>query len=347
MTKSMKAAVLDRWKNIDVREIKIPDYGPDDVLIRVLCAGICGSDVHIYNGNNPIAITPVVQGHEFMGEVAAVGSNSAHIHVGQRVVVQPLIFCGKCTPCQRNVPHVCKSLIVIGVNANGGFSSYVSVPADTIFPIAETLPNETAVLAEPFSIAYHTCCRGELISGERVLVIGAGPIGLYSAIVAREFGAKDIVISEPNTERRRFAEEFGLSTIDPTDVSALEQLAKISCGDGHDMVVETSGVDAGLDFAVNAVSVRGRIVTLGFPAKNYANYNITKGIVKEVTLIGSRVCTRDEFGKTISLLEGLHASGKIDFSKIATIPRPLSQLEASIIDVGEAHECAKILIKPE
>lgn len=347
MTNTMKAAVLDSWKNIEVREIEIPDYGPDDVLIQVSCAGICGSDVHIYHGDNPIAITPVVQGHEFMGKVAAVGSNATHIKLGQRAVVQPLIFCGQCTPCQRNVPHVCKNLIVIGVNANGGFSAYVSVPSDTIFPIADTLPDETAVLAEPFSIAYHTCCRGELTSGERVLVIGAGPIGLYTAMVAREFGAKNIVISEPNADRRQFAEEFGLSTIDPMEASALEQVEKISGGDGYDMVVETSGTDAGLDFALNAVSIRGRIVTLGFPAKNYAKYNVTKGIVKEVSLVGSRVCTRDEFGKTISMLEGLHASGKIDFDKIATIPRPLSQLEASIIDVGEARECAKILIKPE
>jgi len=343
----MKAAVLEDWKNIQVKQVPNPKLLPGQALVQVSMAAICGSDVHIYNGDNPIALAPVIPGHEFMGVISELADEDSGLSAGDRIVVQPLKFCGKCSPCRRGFSHVCEQLVVIGVNQDGGFAQFVNVPIDTLFKIPDALPDQIAVLAEPFSIGFHACSRGAVQKGQRVGVIGGGPIGLYSAIVAREFGASTVVISEPLAERRELIESFGISTIDPLGPDALETFRSQINGDGYDVVIETSGVDAGLDFASEATAVRGNIVTLGFPAKNYARYNITRGIIKEISLIGCRVCPRDEFQKTLELLLKLNLEGTIDFSRVATMPRRLEQLERSILDVESNQVCAKILIKPE
>lgn len=343
----MKAAVLENWKSIHLRDVPRPPALPGHPLVQVAMAGICGSDVHIYNGDNPIARVPVIPGHEFMGVISELVEPSPDLSVGDRVVVQPLTFCGECTPCKRGAEHVCEKLIVIGVNQDGGFAQFVTVPVDTLIKVPDSMPDEVAVLAEPFSIGYHACSRGKIRAGQKVAVIGGGPIGLYSAIVARELGASCIAISEPLAERRALIESFDLPAKDPLADGALVDFKSLTEGEGFDLVIETSGVDAGLDFAVELAAVQGTIVTLGFPAKNYARYNVTRGIVKELSLVGSRVCPRDEFRKTLDMLQDLNLKGAIDFGKVSTTPRGLEELERSIIDVGSNKVCAKILIKPE
>ncbi|OED40078.1 hypothetical protein AB833_12920 [Chromatiales bacterium (ex Bugula neritina AB1)] len=342
----MKAAVLESWKKIAVVKCSIPEPGPGEVRVRVSRAGICGSDVHIYNGDNPIAIAPVIQGHEFMGVVDAPGDQVSGFSVGQRVVIQPLVFCGQCPPCTRGIPHVCDQLTVIGVNRNGGFAEYVCVPADTLFSLPDDIPDDVAVLAEPFSIGVHSCQRGQLDPNDRVLVIGGGPIGFYAALVARERGARDVIVSEPLAVRRKLIGSMALDAVDPLNSAALPELVERAAGEGYDLIIETSGTSEGLDFASQAAAVGGRIVTLGFPAKNYAHYNITRGIVRELSLVGSRVCTRDQFVQTLELLGGLHRQGRYDLSSLVTAPRALSELSASIEDVGSGAESAKILLTP-
>lgn len=343
----MKAAVLENWKNIRVQEVPNPVLQTGEALIKVGLAGVCGSDVHIYNGDNPIARAPVVPGHEFMGSIADLNMPFDGLSVGDRVVVQPLKFCGECAPCKRGFEHVCEKLIVIGVNQDGGYAQFVSVPIDTLTKLPDNMPDEVAVLAEPFSIGYHACARGGIQAGQRVAVIGGGPIGFYSAIVARELGARHVVITEPLEARRLMVESFGFPAYDPTADITINDVQAAANGDGFDLVIETSGVDSGLDFAVEIAAVRGTIVTLGFPAKNYARYNITRGIVKELSVVGSRVCPRDEFRKTLDILQDLNLKRTVDFAKVATPPRSLEELEQSILDVESNSECAKILIKPE
>lgn len=344
----MKAAVLRKWRTIETRDVDVPVLQSGEVLLRVGLAGICGSDVHIFNGDNPIATAPVIQGHEFMGVIADLGDTSAEqFKVGDRAIVQPLVFCGTCPPCQRGIQHVCEKLIVIGVNQNGAFAEYVRVPADTLFAVPDGLPDEAAVLAEPFSIGYHACQRGGLVAGQRVLAIGGGPIGLYAALVARELGASDVVISEPIAGRRALAESFGLAAVDPTQPDAQAELRERSEAAGYDVVIETSGVDPGIAFAVEAAAVHAKIVSLGFPAGNLANYNFTRGIVKELTIVGSRVCPRDEFAETLRLLKTVHGRLGADFDRLIVAPRSLDQVADSIGQVAAGVTSEKILIRPE
>lgn len=342
----MKAAILEKWQHIQVQDIDKPNPSENEVLIRVTRAGVCGSDVHIFHGDSPIASTPVIQGHEFMGVVDALGEKVSRFNVGQRVVVQPLLFCGDCTSCRRGIPHICENLTVLGVNRNGAFAEYVSVPEDTVFTLADELPDDVGVLSEPFSIGFHACQRGSFKPSDRVLVIGGGPIGFYSAITARELGATQITLSEPLAARRELIDSFKIEVVDPLLPGTLPELHERTNAEGYDLVIETSGTAKGLDFASQAASVGGRIVTLGFPAKNYADYNITRGIVRELSLIGSRVCTRQQFEQTLELLTNLYGRGQFDLSSLVTAPRGLNDVSSSIEDVGSGTECAKILIAP-
>lgn len=344
----MKAAVLKDWREIAVEQVDRPTVGENEALLRVAYTGVCGSDVHIFNGTNPIARTPLVPGHEFLGHVEeARGVLPATIRTGDRVVAQPLVSCGHCPACRSGLPHVCASLIVIGVNQNGGFAEFVRVPAEKLIAVPEALPDDVAALTEPFAVGHHACRRAGLRKGESVLVVGCGPIGLYSAIMARQLGAATVVVSEPLAERRAFAESFGFAAIDPAGSSGLQDLRQESGDRGFDVVVETSGVDAGLHCAVEAAAIRGRIVSLGFPAGNFAAYNVTRAIVKELCLIGSRVYPLDEFAETLEHLESLFSAGTVDFSRIVTAIRGLDDLARSIADVASGRERGKILIKPD
>lgn len=344
----MKAAVLKNWREISVEEVERPSIGDHEALLRVVYTGVCGSDVHIFNGTNPIARTPLVPGHEFFGHVAAAnGTLPDTIRIGDRVVAQPLVSCGHCPACDGGLPHVCASLIVIGVNQDGGFAEFVRVPAEKLIAVPDSLPDDVAALAEPFAVGHHACRRAGLRHGESVLIVGCGPIGLYAAIMARQLGAAPVVVSEPLAERRAFAENFGFAAIDPGPSSGLHDLRTQTGNRGFDVVIETSGVDAGLHCAVEAAAIRGRIVSLGFPAGNVAAYNVTRAIVKELSLIGSRVYPLDEFAGTLAHLETLFATGAVDFSRIVTAVRGLDDLARSISDVASGRERGKILIKPE
>lgn len=344
----MKAAVLRNWREIAVEQVDRPAIGENDALLRIAYTGVCGSDVHIFNGTNPIARTPLVPGHEFLGHVEEVrGVLPGNIRTGDRVVAQPLVSCGHCPACESGLPHVCASLIVIGVNQDGGFAEFVRVPAEKLIAVPDALPDDVAALTEPFAVGHHACRRAGLREGESVLVVGCGPIGLYAAIMARQLGAANVVVSEPIAERRAFAESFGFAAIDPVRSSGLQDLRAQTGGGGFDVVVETSGVDAGLDCAVEAAAIRGRIVSLGFPAGNFAAYNVTRAIVKELSLIGSRVYPLDEFAGTLAHLEALFTTGAVDFSKIVTAVRGLEDLARSISDVATGRERGKILIRPE
>lgn len=159
--------------------------------------------------------------------------------------------------------------------------------------------------------------------------------------------AAGLNLTEPYAGRRSYVRSFGLDVTDPTDDNALESVRSLTEEEGFDLIIETSGVEPGIDFAVKAAAVRGRIVTLGFPAASYANYNVTAGIVKELSLIGSRVCTRSEFRDTLEAMLDMQNGGEIDFSRLIVPPRKLDDLAKSIEDVAHVRETAKILIRPE
>ncbi|MCX7730615.1 MAG: alcohol dehydrogenase catalytic domain-containing protein, partial [Candidatus Caldatribacterium sp.] len=175
----MRAVLVPEPGKLTLVEREVPcALGNTDVLVRVRVGGICGTDLHIFHGTSPVATYPRVIGHEFVGEVVGRGRGVTSVQDGDHVVVEPILFCGVCYPCSVGRPNVCERLEVFGVHRDGGFQEYVVVPERNVHPFSKDIPWEEAVLMEPFTIALQVAERGSITREDKVLIIGAGPIGL-------------------------------------------------------------------------------------------------------------------------------------------------------------------------
>lgn len=342
----MKAVVTTQWHHAQLQDVDQPTINADECLIQLKLAGICGSDVHIFEGHHPTAKAPIIQGHEFVGTLVKCGGKlPAGLSIGDRVVVEPLISCGTCEACVAGHTHVCRSLKLLGIHVNGGFAEFVKVPTAKIVRVPDHVTDRMAVLTEPFAVGFHVCQRAELKNGQRALVIGAGPIGLIVAMVAAMSGA-EVTLSEVSDQRLRQAEnDFGFMTIDAKN-DPLAQAQKLTDNDGFDVVFEVSGTAPGLSFALQACRVRGRIVQVGFFGKAI-EVNLMPIILREQTLVGSRVYAPLHFKRTVPMLGRLLAEKRFDAEKLIAEVRPLSCVEASIQDMIAGKATGKILIDPK
>jgi 2-desacetyl-2-hydroxyethyl bacteriochlorophyllide A dehydrogenase len=338
----MKAAVLTEWKHIELQDIPVPEIGEGECLIRVKCASICGSDVHIYEGHHPTAVTPLVLGHEFVGVVEEIKPQGpTDVAVGDKVVVCPLISCGVCEACQEGNWHVCRNLKLLGIHINGGFAEYVKVPADKVIKVNDTLPDRIAALTEPFAVGFHVNQRAGLSIGDTALVIGGGPIGLIVGMVAKMSGAAQVIFSEINPARVEMIREFGFTAVNPTEEGAIARISELTEDIGFDIVFEVSGSQAGLLMATQTCRIRGTIVPVGFPASK-PECDILQVIFKELTIIGSRVYSFDHFKRTTKILEGI--TKLFDVDKLIYELRSLDELETSFQTMKEGENRGKILI---
>lgn len=284
----MIAISVERPHALAVVERDSAPPGHGEVLVRVRRAGICGSDVHILHGSNPFARYPRVIGHEFAGEIAAVGPGVSGFAEGDRVVVDPVVSCGTCYACRVGRPNVCANLEVFGVHRDGGFRDLVPVPARNLVKVSPELPVEIAALAEPFSIAANVLSRTGCGPEDTVLIYGAGTVGLTVLQVAKLKGAR-CLISDIDAARLERARSFGADvTIDPRRMPVPEAVAGEMGGLGPSVVIDGAGVPALLAEACRVASPAGRIGLLGFSPEPspVSQQEIVK---KELTLVGSRL----------------------------------------------------------
>jgi len=277
--------------SLEVIETDRAEPGPNEVRVKVLSAGICGSDIHILHGSNPFAKYPRVIGHEFAGTVAAVGTAVTALSVGDHVVVDPVVSCGHCYACRIGRSNVCANLEVMGVHRDGGFRSEVVVPAENAVKVSQDLPISVAALAEPFSIAANVLSRTGCDERDTVLIYGSGTVGLTVLQVAKLKGAR-VIVADPDKRRLERAEQFGADRLLQTgkdDIPA--SVASENDGLGPTLVIDGAGVPALLEEACRVASPAGRIGILGFsPAPcNVSQQEIVK---KELTLVGSRLSRR-------------------------------------------------------
>ncbi len=343
----MKAALLTDWENIEFRDISKPKIKDGECLIKVSYAGVCGSDLHIYGGHHPTAKTPVVMGHEFVGVVEEIKTNdkSSNIKPGDRVVTEPLISCGVCEACKEGNWHVCKNLKLLGIHSDGGFAEYVKVSADKIIKVADGLSDRVAALTEPFAVGFHVNQRAGIKNGDRVLVIGGGPIGLIVGMVAQISGASEVVFSEINPARIKLIKSLGFEkVINPIDEDELKKANQLSNNEGFDVVYEVSGTEPGLSFAAEACRIKGTIVPVGFPNKT-PKFDVLKVIFKELNVVGSRVYSFSHFKKTVSMLEKIVENKIFDVEKLISATYPLAELEKAIILMREGDNLGKVLIE--
>ena len=261
------------------------------MLLRVLRAGICGSDLHILHGSNPFVRYPRVIGHEFAGRVSEVGPGVDTIRLGDAVVVDPVVACGRCYPCRIGRPNVCSRLAVFGVHRDGGFRDHVIVPAANCVPVPDGVPVALATLAEPFAVAANVLSRTGIGAEDTVLIYGAGTVGLTVLQVARLHGARCIV-SDTDDARLERARGYGADAlINPLCMSVPDAVRGENEGLGPTVVIDGAGIPSLLEEACRVASPAGRIGLLGFSP---AACNVSQQVIvaKELTLVGSRLNRR-------------------------------------------------------
>lgn len=265
----MKALVKSQAKEgLWLTDVPMPDYGPNDVLIRVLKTGICGTDVHIYNWDSWAQKTikvPTIAGHEFVGRVAAVGSNVSgdSIKEGDLVSAEGHIVCGHCRNCLAGRRHLCAHTLGVGVNRDGAFAEYVAVPAVNIWHCSDKIPLETYAIFDPLGNAAHTALSFDLV-GEDVLITGAGPIGMMAVKMARTVGARHVVVTDVNDYRLGLAASMGASAVVNVATQDLQSVMDgLGMTEGFDVGLEMSGNPAGLKQMIEVMAHGGKIAMLG------------------------------------------------------------------------------------
>jgi len=315
------------WK-VQCIDIEKPEPKEGEALIKVKAAGICGSDIGAFRGTNPLVSFPRIIGHEIVGEVLSIPEDNARgIKAGDRVIVDPYLYCGTCYPCSVGRTNCCTDLKVLGVHVEGGMAEYMTHPADMLWKLPDDMPWDIAPMAEPLTIALHGIHRGELAAGEHVAIIGAGPIGLLAAMAALAYGAEPIVIDVVD-ERLEFARELGVRyTINSAAQDVVQKVSEYTKGRMAELVMECSGANAAVRSTLDIVSNAGRITLTGWPKKEtpLPTDAITR---KEVDIRGART-SANEFEEAIRLIY----TGKVDVRKILTKVVGMDETPETIIDI--------------
>ncbi|MEZ4669449.1 MAG: zinc-dependent alcohol dehydrogenase family protein [Anaerolineae bacterium] len=316
----MKAAQILKPGYTRVTTVPEPEVGPDDVLIRVRAGGICGTDIHIFKGEYE-AIYPLIPGHEFSGEVTAVGANVTRFAVGDRVTADPNIPCNRCSFCQRNEPNQCRTLKAVGVTRDGAFAEYVSVHEGNVFPIGD-MSFKAAALIEPLACVVWGLKRVEIQPGDSVLVFGAGPMGCLLAQAARHAGAARVVITDVVRSRLNLAASLGVTDVVVADQNQQRNLMALE-PDGYDVVADVTGVPAVIEQSMIYVRPRGKIWVFGVaPAESRISLDPYEIFRKDISIIGSFAVNRT-FPQSIALIQ----NGAIQVEPLVSHLLPLDEFQ--------------------
>jgi len=328
---------------LSVQDVPEPEIRSDEVLIKVRRAGICGTDLHIYDwdewSQSRIA-PPLVLGHEFMGEVTEVGGLVENVAVGDRVSAEGHLVCGHCELCRTGLSHVCQETQIIGIDRDGAFAEYVSIPATNIIPIPKSISDDHAALFDPLGNAFHTVLHTE-VAGRVVAVVGCGPIGLFAVGIARAAGAARVIAIEPHGDRRELAGRMGAHEILDPGVDDVEgEISDRTRGYGADIVCEMSGHPGGIKTALRVCRNGGHVRLLGLP-KGTVEVNLARDVIfKGLHVYG--VVGRLMYETWIEMRNFL-AAGLLDIDPVITHRLPLERFEEGI-SAMRAGEAAKVVL---
>jgi threonine 3-dehydrogenase len=338
----MKALVKHKAEpGLWLMDVPEPETGPGDVLIRVLRTGICGTDLHIRSWDGWARQTvsaPLVLGHEFVGEVAHVGSDVTDIAVGDLVSGEGHLVCGKCRNCLAGRRHLCRSTIGLGVGRDGAFAEYVALPASNVWVHRTKVDLDVAAIFDPFGNAVHTALSFPLV-GEDVLITGAGPIGIMAAAVARHAGARNVVITDVSESRLELARKVGATfTASVAETGIDEAQRQLGLREGFDIGLEMSGRPEAMRDMVANMTHGGRIAMLGLPAEEFA-VDWSKIVTSMITVKGiyGREMFETWYAMTV-LLEG-----GLDLSPVVTGTYAYKDFDAAFDEAATARS-GKIIL---
>jgi threonine 3-dehydrogenase len=344
---SMRALLKTRpGPGMSLEQVPVPPVGSNDVLIRVHHAGVCGTDLHIWEWDSWASgrlKPPVVIGHEFAGEVARLGPEAAAaglLSVGDAVTAEGHIVCGDCLPCRTGQAHVCRRTRIIGVDRDGAFADYIVMPASNVMRL-DGIPTEIGAVMDPVGNAVHTVLAGE-IPGSAVLVLGCGPIGCFAVGIARAAGASLVVASDFNARRREIAQAMGAHlTLDPATDDVVARMRELTGGNGADVVCEMSGHPSGHQQAFAAARLAGRVNFLGTPSRTTEVDFARDVIFKGLTLYG--VTGRRMYDTWQQMFRFLRA-GQFDPRPVITHRFPLDRI-GDAIQVIKDGQAGKVILE--
>lgn len=303
----MKAMLLTEYKKLQVEEMPIPEIGPTDILVQVRACGICGSDIHGYDGSTGRRIPPLVMGHEAAGIVAKVGSEVKQFAVGDRVTFDSMVSCGQCHFCRRGEANLCDNRRVLGVSCgdyrrHGAFAEFISVPERIVFKLPDSIPFEHAALIEAISVAVHAVNRTPMKLGESAVVVGSGMIGLLVIQALKVAGCDQVIAVDLDDQKLSVAKELGASaTLNPKRDDVVAKVRAMTGGRGADIAMEVVGATPTVKTAIESVRKGGKVTLVGNLAPQI-DLPLQSVVTREVTLYGTCGCN-GEYPECISLLE--------------------------------------------
>ena len=308
----MKAIVIDKPYEVEIRDVPMPTVGEGEALLRVLYVGICGADVASYTGNQPFTTYPRIPGHEFSAEIIEIPENDKGLKKGDVVTCNPYFNCGKCYSCERGHVNCCTDNRTMGVQRDGAFCEYISMPVERIYPGMGLTAKELALI-EPFSISRHAISRAVIHQTDSVLIVGAGPIGLFALLAAKQFAGK-IAVADVLNNRLDLAMSYGADGVVNT---ATEDIAKFTeeftDGRGFDVCIEACGRPETFLTCIDEAAYAANIILIG-NGKRETTFLHSIILKKELNIFGSRNAMKQDFLDNIELA----ASGKVDLMKMVS-----------------------------
>jgi L-iditol 2-dehydrogenase len=330
----MKALLLNKYRSLEIADLPVPTPAADEVLVRVAACGICGSDVHGYDGSTGRRIPPLVMGHEAAGTVAAIGEKVEGFAEGDRVTFDSTIYCGACASCLRGDVSLCGSRQVLGVSCGdyrraGAFAEFVAVPARIAYHLPEILPFEEAAMLEAVSVALHAVSLVPIHPNDNALVVGAGMIGLLIAQALHAAGCSHIYISDVDQTRLNLAQEMGAAATFSAGPSLIPQVMAATNGVGMDVAIEAVGINATVTAAIDCVRKGGNVVLVGNVTPQ-VTLPLQKVVSRQIRLQGS-CASSGEYPRAIELMSSEAIRVKPLISAIAPLeegPRWFERLYA-------------------
>jgi L-iditol 2-dehydrogenase len=299
---------------IEFRDVDVPKIAGDEVLLRILRIGVCGSDLHVFHGKHPYTPYPVVQGHEVSGEVVELGEGVRSLDLGDKVTFMPQVTCGACYACRSGNYHICESLKVMGFQTTGAASEFFAVKASKVIRLPSELSIEEGAMVEPLAVAVHALSRSGNVEGKKVLVLGAGPIGHLVAQTARGLGASAVMITDISAFRRQMAAQCGIDyCVNPAQENLAEAIQRCFGSDKADLILECVGIEATTTQAIACARKGSTIVVVGvFAAKALVDLGLLQD--RELRLVGTLMYQEHDYRKAIELIR----AGKVNLKPLVT-----------------------------
>lgn len=343
----MKAArLVEVGKPLELQEVPVPEVGSEDVLVRVMAAGICHSDAHYRAGVSPVEPVPLTLGHEVAGVVEHCGESVVGLAPGDRVCVHYLVTCGTCNFCRQGIEQFCQQGKMIGKYRDGGYAEFISMPARSVFKLPEEIPmEEAAIMMCSSATALHAVRKSQLQPGERVAVFGIGGLGVSAVQLALAFGAIEVFAVDINPAKLDLAEQLGAIQIDASQDDPVKKIIKLTDGEGVDVSLELVGLPQTMDQAFRSLGIHGRAALAGLTDKKFDIAPYQDLLNKESQLIG----VSDHLAQEIPQLFDWVLSGKLDITRAIsrTVALDAEAINQVLDQLDRFSDDIRVVIQPQ